>query len=136
MIYNVSFSAHENGKTHVLAVNRVDNDVKIIIDGKVIVEEADIQIGMEKFIEEYAMDADDAEERDSRTYVLMEEYGKAVTLLFRALAAANVFLNYAKEIYSRKTDTFEKYIIDAFSEYCYNSIASEWTGSSAKIMYF
>jgi len=136
MIYKVSFSANENGETHVLVVSRVDNDVKIIIDGEVIVEDEDIQKSMKKFIEEYATDADTTEAREEKTYVLRQAYDEVVSLLFRGLAANNVFLNYAEENYSRKTDTFEKYIIDAFRKYCYDSIATEWTSSSGKVLYF
>ena len=163
MLYNVSFSGQENGKTCKFEISR---DVRTFLapeeDGKLreishikitisidndIVDEKYIEIQeMGDLLKEYRSKYEYYENKRLTKAIIRKKYPKIVTRLLRSFAESSVFFDYAGGYTNDcsgnygfwKPGHFINYVIHSFEKNCYNSLLSEHTDAKDKqhTMYF
>jgi hypothetical protein len=138
MLYNVSFSGQENGKTYNFEVNRIQSSINITIsDNKnnSVTKSFEIQ-KMSVLLKDYILKDEDYREKDLTKEILTEEYPEIIHRLYRSFAASNVHFNYADDYNLSKPDTYVKHIIGLLENNCYHLPLMDNKIDNKSVMYF
>jgi hypothetical protein len=124
---------------HKLEMERIANNISIIIDNECIVPDLNVD-EVKPLLKRYNsgnVDGIHFEERELAKLILKKAYPDVILNLFQAFAVTNCYLIYAeKDLFEKPI--FIKHITETFEKCCHDSSLIAWTGDLGPqpVMYF